>query len=105
MARRRRRAAYQKKKQNKVGMLLVTAVILMLMAMVTVKGSQLRKQLADYQTKVDEWEGKIAEETQRAEDIEEYSKYTQTKKYIEDMAREKLGLVYKNQIVFETEGK
>ena len=105
MARKRRRAAYQKRKQNKLGFFLVSAVIIMLMAMVTVRGNQLRKQLNDYQTKVDEWEGKIAEETKRTEEIEEYSKYTQTKKYIEDVAREKLGLVYKNQIVFETEGK
>ena len=45
----------------------------------------------------------IEQEKQRAEEIEEFEKYTKTKKYIEDVAREKLGLVYEDEIIIQTE--
>ena len=33
----------------------------------------------------------------------EYETYTQTKKYIEEVARDKLGLVYEGEILFKDE--
>ena len=39
----------------------------------------------------------------RSLEIEEYEKYTQTKKYIEEVARDKLGLVYEGEILFKDE--
>ena len=50
-----------------------------------------------------ELQEQIKEEEKRAEDIAEYEKYTQTKKYIEDVAKDKLGLVYEGEIVFKDE--
>lgn len=103
MARRRRRAAYQKKKQNRVALVLVTAVLFMLIAIVTVKGSQLKTQQAAYQAQEKELQTKIDSEKQRSADLKEYSKYTQTDKFYADVAKEKLGLVYQDEIVFESE--
>ena len=40
-------------------------------------------------------------EEQRAEDIEEYRQYTKTREYIEEVAREKLGLVYDGEVIFK----
>ena len=37
------------------------------------------------------------------EEIEEFNKYTKTTKYIEDIAREKLGLVYEDEIIIKTD--
>ena len=45
----------------------------------------------------------IEEQNKRSEEIEEYRKYTKTKQYVEDMAKEKLGLVYKDEVIFEAE--
>ena len=45
----------------------------------------------------------IAEEDKRAEEIVEYGKYTKTKKFVEEVAKEKLGLVNENEIIFKTE--
>ena len=44
-----------------------------------------------------------AEEEKRTEEIEEYKAYVQTKKFIEQEARDKLGLVYPDEVVFEPE--
>ena len=40
---------------------------------------------------------------ERAKEIEEYGKYVQTKKYAEEVAKEKLGLVYEDEIIFKAE--
>ena len=45
----------------------------------------------------------IEAEKKRTEEIEEFRKYTKTKKYIEDVAREKLGLVYEDEIIIQTD--
>lgn len=42
---------------------------------------------------------------QEADSIEEYKAYVNTKSYIEQVAREKLGLVYEDEIIFEAEDK
>lgn len=43
----------------------------------------------------------IDAENARAEQIREFGKEVQTKGYIEDVAREKLGLVYEGEILFK----
>lgn len=35
------------------------------------------------------------------EDLKEFKKYVKTDKYVEEIAREKLGLVYKDEVIFE----
>ena len=43
----------------------------------------------------------IEAEQERTKEIEEYEKYTQTKKYIEEVAKDKLGLVHEGEIIFK----
>lgn len=43
----------------------------------------------------------LTEEQERTKEIEEYEKYTQTKKYIEEVAKDKLGLVHEGEIIFK----
>ena len=45
----------------------------------------------------------ILEEEERANEIEEYRKYTQTKGFVEEVAKDKLGLVYEGEILFKSE--
>jgi cell division protein DivIC len=53
--------------------------------------------------KIEQLNKQIEDEKQRAEDIEEKKAYVQTKKFIEEMAREKFNLVYKDEIIFKSE--
>ena len=98
-----RKVAYRKRKQNRTGVLLVTVVLLMLLVVVGVKSVELREKNAYYQQREEELALEIEQEEQRAEEIEEYETYTQTKKYIEEVARDKLGLVYEGEILFKDE--
>ena len=86
-----------------MGMLLVTAVVLLMLIVVAVKSVDLREKRASYMAKEEALMQDIAAEEARTEEIEEYEKYTQTKKYVEEVAKENLGLVYEGEIIFKDE--
>lgn len=97
------RVAYRKSRQNRIGMILAALLVFTIMAVVFVKGVEIKEKQAVYSAKEKELEEKIIKEEERAVEIEEYATYTQTKKYIEEIAREKLGLVYEGEILFKDE--
>ena len=96
-----RKIAYRKKRQNRTGMLLVTTVVLMKLLVVTIKSVELRGKREIYEQQEAALQAEIEAEMLRTEEIEEYGKYTQTKKYVEELAKDKLGLVYDGEIIFK----
>jgi len=98
-----KKAAYRKKRQNRFGMFLVSIVVIMLLVVVAVKSNELKEKKDYYAQKEQQLQEQITEEEKRAEEIADYEKYTQTKKYIEDVAKDKLGLVYEGEIVLKDE--
>ena len=99
----RRKIRVRKKKQNSLAMLLVLMVVFVMMVVVFVNSRSLKTKLANYKQREATLSEQIEQEKQRAEEIEEFEKYTKTKKYIEEIAREKLGLVYEDEIIIQTE--
>lgn len=97
------KAAYRKRRQNRLAMLLVTTVVFMMMLVVTFKSVDLREKRAAYRAREEALLQEIALEEERSVEIEEYGKYTQTKKFVEEIAKEKLGLVYEGEIIFKDE--
>lgn len=98
-----RRIRVRKKRQNRFSMALVLMVLVLLMAVVMFKRVELRQKQAEYSKREDQLTQQIEEEEKRSEEIEEYGKYTKTKKYIEEEAKDKLGLVNENEIIFQSE--
>ncbi len=96
-----RRAAYRKKRPNRFGMFLVTTVVVMMLVVVAIKSIELQQKLETYQAKELLLQEQIEAEQERTKEIEEYEKYTQTKKYIEEVAKDKLGLVHEGEIIFK----
>ena len=99
----RRSIRVKKKKQNRVSMGLVILVVFMILVVVSFRGVGLKEKKEEYEKKEAQLSEEIAMEEQRAIEIEEYEKYTQTKKYVEEVAKEKLGLVKENEIIFKEE--
>lgn len=103
MARAGRKVAYRKRHQNRFSMFLVSLVVIMIMVVVAVKSVELQQKIDVKAQELQQLKEQIAAEEARAEEIEEFGKEVQTKGYIEDIAREKLGLVYEGEILFKEE--
>ncbi len=86
-------------------MILVTMVVVVMMLVVAVNNRQLKTKLASYQEREKILTEQIENEKKRAEEILEFEKYTKTKKYIEEVAREKLGLVYEDEILIQSDNQ
>lgn len=100
----RTRIAYRKRHQNSFSMFLVMLVVVMLLTVIAAKRVGLQQKVDAKRAELEELDAKYAAEEQRRLEIEEFRKETQTKGYIENQAREKLGLVYEDEILFK-EGK
>ncbi len=88
---------------NRLPIIGITAVILSLAVVVNVGASSLKEKDLEYESREVELEKAVADEEARAEQLEEYRIYVQTKQYIEEVAKEKLGLVKKDEILFKPE--
>lgn len=99
---RSRRIRDQRKYLRAMGILLIVMAVFC----VTAIGSlQLKQKNQTYQNREAALEKQIADETERSKEIEDLETYTKTKKYVEDVAKEKLGLVYEDEILFKASGK
>lgn len=100
------RARYKKRRsQNRAGIIWTSFVVLILVTVVSIKSVGLMKKAKEYEAKEAALQQQIEQEVARSEEIAEFERYTQTRKYIEDTAREKLGLVYPGEIIFKNEDK
>ncbi len=88
-------------REHKRSMLVVSAVIILLGAIVFVDSMTLKAREKAYQEQEIELQQQIKEEKQKAKKIDKLKDYVGTDAYVEDMAREKLGLVYEDEIIFK----
>lgn len=80
---------------------MVISIVFMLMCAVWMNSKSLQSKLDIYRTKESGLEEQIQAEVDRAAEIEEFQKYTKTKAYYEAIAREKLGLVYPDELIIK----
>lgn len=99
----RARVAYRKRRQNRFSMFLVTLVVVLIMIAATWRSIGLREKLAEYEAREEQLNAEIEAEELRGEEIAAYGIYTQTKAYYEEVAKDKLGLVYEGEILFKQE--
>ena len=101
----RRIPAYKRKKQNKMACVLITAVVVMLLTVVAIDGVRLTQKQNEYTVQAAELQSEIDAENKRTEELKELAKYTKTKKFAEEVAEEKLGLVHDGEIIFKPDDK
>ena len=92
-----------KRLRKHLGSFAIAGVVLLMLVFVFVASLSLRVSNANKQERIAELESQIEAEKEKSEEIEEYGKYVQTKKYAEEVAKEKLGLVYEDEIIFKAE--
>jgi cell division protein DivIC len=91
----------EKRERQHVGSWVILVIVLAVFGVSTIGGLQLKQKNRTYEQREQALEESIAEEEARSQEIEEFEAYTQTKKYVEDVAKDKLGLVYPDEIIFK----
>lgn len=94
-----RRAIHTRRKN----LCVIGIVVFVLCCTIYYKKIDLDAKNIECEKRLEELEKKKKKEEQRAEEIDDYEAYVQTKKFIEEEARSKLGLVYPDEIIFEAE--
>ncbi len=87
--------------KKKGGMLSVSLIVIAFLVVMIVQIVQLKEKETSYAKQKEQLKTELAEETERAEEIEDMSAYMQSDEYIEDVAKNKLGLAYENEIIFK----
>lgn len=90
----------RRSRQNHLSMILAVLVVAILFVAVYINGSSMRRELEENQEKITRLKQEIEEEELRSKSIEEYRAYTETDQFIEQVAREKLGLLYEGETIF-----
>lgn len=95
-----------KKKQrdrlgNRLALIGITGVILSMALVVNIKGASLKDKDLVYQLREENLKEQLKKEEARQAELEERRIYVQTKEYIQEVAKEKLGLVNPNEILLK----
>lgn len=98
-SRKRRQRKYARR--HKRSMLLISMTMVMLVAVVSVNGLRLYNRNQDYIAQEAELKNQIAGERGRFKELDELKEYVGTDAYIENVAKEKLGLVFQDEILFK----
>jgi cell division protein FtsB len=93
----------KRKLRKHLGSFAIVVIVFLMLIFVTIGSLSLRASNTKKQQRIEELESQIEAEEEKSEEIEEYSKYVQTKKYAEEVAKDKLGLVYEDEIIFKAE--
>lgn len=100
------RRAHQKrgkKASNKLISFVIVTVVIFLGVLCGSKGKEIQAQNTTAEDQIQALQEQIESEEARTDELEEYSKYVNTKQFVEDMARAKLGLIYPDEIIFKAE--
>ena len=79
------------------------AGVIVLCGTVTYKTATLKSQSKSYQKQIEQLKEQKSELKDEQAEIKEFKKHAKTDDYVEEIAREKLGLVHKGEIVFKPE--
>ena len=96
MRRRRRR-----RNSNRRGMVCISAIVGVLLITLAFQSRKLEAKNVLYTQQLAQVNDQLASEKERPQEIENMDEYMKTDEYVEDVARDKLGLVYEGETVFK----
>jgi cell division protein DivIC len=91
----------RKRKKKSAGTVSIGIIVLAFLAVMSVQIYELKQKDDAKAAELEALEQELAEETQRADEIDALEEYMQTTQFIEDTAKSKLGLAYDNEIIFK----
>jgi len=92
-----------KSRQNRKSMIYISGILVIMLTVLIILSLRLNSQRKALLAEVNVQENKKQEEIARSEEIEKFAGSTNSRDFIEQTAKEKLGLLYANEIVFKKE--
>lgn len=89
------------RRRRRNGVFMITAVVLILCFVFTYNSFGMKEQLRQKGEQIEELEAQVAQQELIEENLVKESEYINSDDYIEEIARDKLGLVHDNEIVFK----
>lgn len=102
--RQKRRVSFGQRRRvrtHKRSMIAIGTVLVLMIITLTVSGMSLKAKEQQSIAREAKLEEEIKQEKARTAQIEDMEKYADTNAYVEEIAREKLHLVHKNEIIFK----
>ncbi len=96
-----KRAAYQTKYYNKASIYIVLVTFIVFAIVLFVNCSSLNDKKANLQAEQSEYSALLEQEQDRTLELQEMEKTTTTMSFYMEVARERLGMVFENEIVFK----
>ena len=93
----------RKRYKKRTGIGIIIFVVLILAAIVSYSRISLEERYDKAELKMKRLQAQLEEQEEREIDNKNLKAYVQTQKYIEEIAREKLGLVYPDDIIITPE--
>lgn len=95
--------AKSKRKKRKAELRLIAVLVLCICGVVGYRRVQLEEEYHKKLEKKRELELSILEQQERSSDLAQKKAYVQTKRFVEDVARQYLGLVYPDEVLLQPE--
>lgn len=87
-------------KKRRKGIMVITLAVLALFAVLFTRARAHQREKAILTARYDQLQAKYETVKEKAEELKDKEAYMSTIGYIEDVAREKLGLVYEDEVIF-----
>ena len=100
-----KREREQRRKRQKrsaiLGMVFAMLVVVGLGVLLWNGKKNIEAKNVEYEKQIKELQEQVDEEKQRTEELNEYKKYVQPKAFAEEIAKDKFGLIYSDEIIFK----
>ena len=91
------------RKGNGVTRIVILGVVFVFMLVMSVQIVSLYQKNREYVEKEQLLSEQLAAEERRTEELERYEDYVNSRDFVEDTAKSRLGLIYKDEIIFREE--
>ena len=105
-SRRERAERLKKQRRSTLAGMIIAIIVVVALGVVLWRGKAgLAEKNADYQAQITELQSQIDDENNRSDELSEYEKYVKTKKFVEEIDKNKFGLIYPDELVFKPNNK
>lgn len=95
----------RRKQKRKSGLKIIALAVFVVFLVMVTNSVSLEQEKKALEKQYSELEEKLQNEQERSEILKDRAAYMQTTRYIEEIARERLGLVYEEEIIFRPESQ